>query len=191
MRVRLNLLAVLAIIAAALTVGLAACGDDDSGGDSGSTATAAAQTPDEAYAAALRDAAGTVAGLAGSVTSGDEPAMVASSIRDGVADWQSAIAAAQAADLTDATLVEQRDALVAASPAYVDAWTAVADEWDGGTANGLLELVQQRSAISDGTSTLATAVEGVLQQAGSEARAELQGVEAEIEDALDQVRSAG
>lgn len=191
MRARLNVLAVLAIIAAALAVGLAACGDDDSSGDAASTATAAEQTPDQAYAAALRDAADSVAGLAGAVTSGDEPGMVSSSIRDGVGDWQSAIAAAEAADLTDATLVQQRDGLVAASPAYVDAWGAVADEWEGGTADGLLELVQQRSAISDGTSALATAVKGVLEEAGNEARAELEGVQSEIENALEEVRSAG
>ena len=74
MRTRLSLLTVVAIIATALTVGLAACGDDDSSGEAASTATAAEQTPDQAYAAALRDAADAVAGLAGAVTSGDHSA---------------------------------------------------------------------------------------------------------------------
>lgn len=187
---RSRILVVLVLLVASLALGLVACGGDDSGADAASTSTAA-QAPNEVYAEALRDAATATAGLAGVIASGDDPEDAAASIRDRLADWQDAISAADAAELTEMTLVEQRDALVAASPAYVEAWTAVADEWETGTANGILELVQQRSPISDGTSALATAVQGALENAGAAAADELRGVQQEIESALDEVRQAG
>lgn len=186
MRVRVLLM----LMAGLLAVGLAACGDDDGEAADPTTATATApRSGEEAYADALRDASSAVSGLAAAVASGDDPATVEASITAALADWQDAVARAEAADLADASLDGQRDALVASSPAFVAAWTAVAGEWATSATNGLLELVQRRSDIAGATRALAEAVDGALAVAGEEARGALEGVRAEITSALEGITS--
>jgi hypothetical protein len=186
MRVRVLLL----LMAGLLVVGLAACGDDDGEAADPTTATVTAPLPaEEAYADALRDASSAVSDLAAAVVSGDDPATVAASITAALAEWEDAVARAGAAGLADASLAGQRDALVASSPAFVGAWTAVAEEWATSGTNGLLELVQRRSDIADATRALAAAVDGALAVAGEEARSALEGVRAEITSALERIAS--
>lgn len=186
------------VLAAALASGLAACGDDDEPEGGGpataaatSTAASASTAPssEEAYAEALRDAAGALTDLGGAVVSGAAPQDVQQSITAALADWQGAIERAGAADLAEPALAGQRDDLVAASPQFVAAWTAVADEWASGRADGLLELVQQRAPIAAGARALSDAVEGALEAAGEEARSRLEGVGADISSALEQIQS--
>lgn len=186
------------VLAAALASGLAACGDDDEpegGGPATAAATSTAATAstapssEEAYAEALRDAAGALTDLGGAVVSGAAPQDVQQSITAALADWQGAIERAGAADLAEPALAGQRDDLVAASPQFVAAWTAVADEWASGRADGLLELVQQRAPIAAGARALSDAVEGALEAAGEEARSRLEGVGADISSALEQIQS--
>jgi len=180
------------LVFTALAVGLVACGDDSDDGDAATTAPAtAAQSPEVAYATALDDAGMAFVDLGAAVASGDEAAAVASSIRDSVAAWEEAIAAASAAELTDDALADQRDALVASSPDFVAAWSAVADQWERSTGDGVLELVQQRTPITGGAQALGTAVEGALQSAGEEAKAQLEGLEEQIQDGLDEIESQG
>jgi hypothetical protein len=184
------------VLAAALASGLAGCGDDDTGSGGVSTTIATtsttpstAPTAADAYDTALRDASGALADLGGAVVSGDPSQQVQQSITSALADWQAAINGAQAVDLADPTLADQRDALVSASPAFVSAWTAVADEWATSQGNGLLELVQQRAPIAAGAKALSEAVDGAIAAAGDEARGRLEDLRSEINSALEEIQS--
>lgn len=146
----------------------------------------AAQSPESVYATALKDAGAAFVDLGGAVVSGDEPATVASSIRESLAAWEQAI---DSAELADEALIEQRNALVASSGDFVAGWFAVADQWDRSTGDGILELVQRRAAIAGGAEALGTAVEGALRSAGEEAKVRLEGLQEQIQTGLDEIQS--
>ena len=177
------------LLLASLAVGLTACGDDDSGAADSTTIVTSAQSPERAYATALSGAGGAFVDLGAAIASGDDPTTVASSIRESLSTWEQAIAEADAADLTNEKLAGQRDALVASSGDFTAAWSAVADQWEGGEANGILELVQQRSAIAGGVEALAAAAEGAVEIAGAEAQDVLEGLQEQIDAGLDEIQS--
>lgn len=180
------------LLFAAIAVGLTACGEDSDSADSTTAATAtAAQSPEEVYATALQDAGTAFVDLSAAVVSGDDPGEVASSIRDSVASWEQAIDSAESAELTDDGLIDQRDALVASSPDFVAAWSAVADQWERSTGDGVLELVQQRTPIADGAEALGSAVEGALQSAGEQAKDQLERLQEQIETGVEEIDSQG
>lgn len=183
-RVSFALIALLAAIAAGFA--LTACGDDD---EPSSGATTVAQSSDQIYAEGLASASEAAVDLAAAVVSGDSPEEVASQIESALAEWEAAIGQIGPLDLTG-ELASQRDTLVASSDPFVAAWTNVADEWSSDTANGLLELAQQIDPIVAGIQGLEGAVGGALQAVGSQAQETLDGVESELQTALDEIQGA-
>ncbi len=185
MRIRI----LLALMIGVLGWGLVACGDDSQESATGTATATVPQSPEDAYATALRDAASAVGDMGSAFVSGDGAETVAESIRSALTRWEAAVEQAAAAELNDASLIEQRDALAASSTDFVDAGTAVADEWSTGAANGVLELVQRRAAIAGGVTALTDAVDGALQAAGDAARQRLEGVRDQLDAALEEIQS--
>lgn len=191
MRFRLPRLLVLVVLCALAPLVLSACGgDDDETGATTGAATATTASAEETYVNALSEATSATGDLAAATISGDDGATVASDIRTALGGWSDAIDAMAELDLEPQAVGDQRDALVAASPAYVDAWTSVADEFENGTANGLLELAQRRAPIGDGTQALASAIQGAAEEAGSQAKEQLDELSDQVGDAIDEIQGA-
>lgn len=184
---RVAVLVALLLAAVGVSLALAACGNDDSSDTT--TAATVAGSPEEAYANGLGSATEAVAGLGAAIVSGGSDEDVASDLRTSLDQWQSAIGDITDLDLTD-DLSSQRDDLVASSGAFVDAWNAVADEWESGATGGLLELVQQRTPIIDGIDALQSSVTGLLSVADEEISAQLEDAEDQLSEALSEIEGA-
>lgn len=173
---------VIALFIAALS-GLAftACSSDDS-----TTTATSTSSPEQAYAEGLANAARAVVSLGQAVTSGSSGEQTAADIRSATQDWESAISSIDVLDL-QARLQGERDQLVEDSRAFVDAWNEVANEYDSSTTNGLLEIVQMRSPILEGITSLQSAIAGALEEAGSATQDVLASAEDQLRDALSQI----
>jgi hypothetical protein len=183
-RMALAMVAVLVAVAAGLA--LTACGDDDDASDEGTTT--AVESPEATYADGLASAASASAALGEAVISGDSGEDTATQIREAAEDWQSAIDGISDLELSD-PLAGQRDALVDASPDFVDAWNEVADEWEENATNGVLQLVQRRDPILAGLDALGTAIGGAIEETGAAIQSELEGAQDELNEALEEITS--
>lgn len=183
---RLALAMIALLIAVAAGLALTACGDDDDTSDEGTTT--AVESPEATYADGLASAASASAALGQAVVSGDSAEDTATQIRNATEDWQSAIDGIADLELSE-PLAGQRDALVDASPAFVDAWNEVADEWEENATNGVLQLVQRRDPILAGLDALGTAIGGAVEETGSEIQSELEGAQDELNEALEEITS--
>ena len=191
MRFRPSTLLVLVLLCALAPLALASCGgDDDDAGATTGAATATTASAEETYVNALSEATNATVDLGAATISGDDGATVASDVRTALGRWSDAIDEMAELDLEPQTVAEQRDALVAASPPFVDAWNGVADEFENGTTNGLLELAQRRGPIGDGTQALAAAIQGAAQEAGSQAKAQLDELSDQVGSAIDEIEGA-
>lgn len=179
--------ALIALLIAFLSgLALTACSSDGSG-DSTTTATSAS-SPEQAYAEGLANAARAIVSLGQALTTGSSGEQTATDIRSAIQDWESAIGSIDELDL-EASLQGDRDQLVEDSRAFIDAWNEVADEYDTSTANGLLEIVQMRSPILEGITSLQSAIGGALDEAGSAAQDALASAEDQLRDALSEITS--